>query len=132
MQICKTHWQKLRDRIEALGLSHLVAKSGEEATKQMVEELEGSPDPKNYDPLMSCNWMIMSHAMELGGLQLMFADSSGAPKCPLCEAWEHRHDGMADHEPRITVEKFEEYWIDGPAAGALNYARELGLVPKQQ
>lgn len=132
MRICKDHWLKLRNRITDLGLSHLVAKSGEEAHAQMVDELQGRDDKKNYDPLMSCNWMIVNHALEKGGLQVMMPKEDGTDRCPICEAWEHRHDSALPGDKEVTKEDFEDYWISGPTNAALAHARQLGLVPIQQ
>lgn len=132
MRICKDHWAKLRARIADLGLSHLVARDGKEAMAQMVAELEGHKDEKNHDPLMSCNWMIQSHAMKMGGLQLMMPKEDGEPRCPICEAWEHRHDGALPSDREVTLEDFENFWINGPTDSELVYCRKLGLVPNQQ
>lgn len=132
MQICKDHWAKLRARIEELGLSHLVAQSGEDAHRQVVDELEGRKDEKAFDPLMSCNWMICNNAIRLGGIHLLMAKPDGSSLCPICEAWEHRHDGARPEDEPVTLEWFENYWITGPTDAALVHARNLGLVPVQQ
>jgi hypothetical protein len=72
----------------------------------------------------------MNHALELGGLSLMVLKPDGSECCPLCEAWDHRHDGRED-EPEVTEESFERYWIIGPTDSAYHRCQELGLISKQ-
>jgi hypothetical protein len=121
MRICQPHWDKLRTAIKNRGLSHLGAKSGEEAITDAVTELKGgTPD---YDPLMSCHWMITSQALKMGGLYLMGAKPDGTEYCPICEAVAHMNppEGM-------TKEQQELSWINGPADAALEECRRLGIV----
>jgi len=132
MQICKEHWNKIRARIKELGIDHLGAQNAEAALEQMQDQIEGNDDPKNFDPLMSCNWMICHKALELGGLQLMCAKEDGSSSCPICEAWIHRHDGYDPGDPEVTLELFENFWIIGPTGAALLHCQTLGLVPRQQ
>lgn len=141
MKMCPAHWLKIRNRITELGLYHLVAKSGREAHAQMVAELEGREEKKDYDPLMSCHWMITNRALEMGGLGMMMQPPPGegwidekgqSHYCPICEAVRHRNDGKPENEPDATEEDVERFWIEGPTQAALSRARELGLVPKQQ
>lgn len=122
MQICKTHWDKLREAIATRGLDHLGAKSGEEAISDAVATLEG--EDTAFDPLMSCNWMIHNRALEIGGLYLISLKQDGTHYCPICEAIEHADD--------MTVQELETYWINGPADSVLETAREMGLVARQQ
>ncbi len=113
MSICKPHWDKLRVAIEHRGMSHLVAKSGQEAMNNIKAELDGTKKKGDYDPLMDCNNMIWSRGLECGGLRMLSGDI-----CPICEATKH--------------DEKETVWIDGPADAALAHCRELGLMPKVQ
>lgn len=112
MRICQTHWDKLRAAIDARGISHLGAKTGEEAMEDMKAAMEGREH--DYDPLMDCNWMITTKALELGGLWLMGMDEHGEEFCPICEA--------------VRAGAPEDHWIDGPADEALAECRRRGLT----
>lgn len=116
MQFCKEHWAQLRAAIEVRGLSHLIAKSGEQAFANIKAELEGEASP--YDPLMDCNWMIINRALAYGGLYLMGTKENGEQYCPVCEA--------------VANGAEEKFWIDGPADAVLEHCRGKGLVPRIQ
>jgi hypothetical protein len=126
MKFCQPHWDKLSEAIKARGLWHLVARSGQEATSRMKQELAGTETDATYDPLMSCHWKIFCRALQLGGLYLVQADL-----CPVCEALVRtplKPDGDPAKEFR-SKEELEAYWIDGPADSELAYAKEKGIVP---
>lgn len=123
MRICQDHWNKIRAAIKERGIDHLGAKTGEKAVEDIKTQIEGRPT--DYDPLMSCNWMIHSKALEMGGLYLMTAKEDGTPHCPICEAIAHKPD---DAE----VQWVEDYWIKGPVDAALKECQDRGLVPKVQ
>jgi hypothetical protein len=118
MKICQSHWGQLRKAIDERGLSGLVAGDGKKAHAAMVRELEGHPEPGDWDPLMSANWAIHSEALHFGGLYLMGEDENGNQYCPLCEA--DAHGGHAAD------------WIKGCCDAQLEHARELKLVPGVQ
>jgi hypothetical protein len=122
MKICQMHWDKLRAAIEDRGLMQFVAKSGEKAAKQIVQQLEGDNSNSTYDPLMAANFAIWSNALAAFGIGMMNAD---AP-CPLCL--------MDDHKKTCTKPGCEaqggDDWIRFAADGQLEEARERGLVPK--
>lgn len=134
MKICPDHWARLRAAIDERGLSHLVARSGKEATDRIVAQLEHSVEHReslrdamrkqdeaaSFDPLLGANFAIFSNALEAGGLYLMTPDEQGQPRCPLCE--------LAKHVNPVAVDE----WLRLSADGALEKARELGLVPAQQ
>ena len=125
MKFCQKHWDMLRKAIEDRGLTHLIAKSGEQAAENMVSELRGEEHP--YDPLMAAHWMISSAALDQGGLYMMTGDH-----CPVCEAIKHTAEHpLADGNP-AGEEWVEKFWIDGPANAVLAECREKGLVPRQQ
>lgn len=125
MRMCAPHWEKLRAAIKARGIDHIGAKNSVEAHANMVAELEGQSS--NYDPLMSCHWMITNQALRMGGLYLMTQKEDGSEYCPICEALLH----MTPSEG-TTKEQQEKSWIDGPADAALEECRKLGLVPRVQ
>jgi hypothetical protein len=127
MQICEKHWAMVRAAIEARGLSHLVAKSGEQLMANTIAESKGEDAP--YDPLAAVNWMISGRALEQGGLYLMTGDY-----CPVCEVMKHTaHIPKAPGETEPAGEAWvERHWIDGPADAALAHCREQGLVPPPQ
>lgn len=113
MKICQSHWDRIRAKLDELGIGHLGAKSGEAAIRNVVTELEGREAENDYDPLMACNNMIWSNGMRYLGLSLMAANADGSDRCPVCEI----------------VRATEEEWINGPTQAALSDCRERGLVP---
>lgn len=76
MKFCSSHWEKLRIAIRERGLEGEVAKSGQEAVRDMVA---GRPDP-----LMSAHLAIVSNAMNVVGLELFGTNEDGAERCPIC------------------------------------------------
>jgi hypothetical protein len=114
MRICQKHWDALREAIKQRGLEHLVAQSGEAAVENIVAELQGTEKSEDYDPLMSCHWMIMGQATKMLGLEVMSPNEDGTPKCPVC----------------AVVEAIEFDYINGPADAALDECRARGLAPE--
>lgn len=127
MKMCQPHWDKLHLAIEARGMGHLIAKSGQEVVGRMKKEAAGDESPETFDPLMSAWFQIMTRALEVGGLYLMTGDL-----CPVCEALAHTRLEPDDTTGKAfkTKEELEAYWIDGPADSRLEYARSMGLVPE--
>lgn len=127
MKFCQPHWNALRDAIERRGLSHLIAKSGEDAAKRAVAELKGTATDHTLDPLMAAHWMIVGKVTERVGLALY-----GGDFCPVCEGIK-TNEGVVD--PKLdrvyTPEEEESYWIDGPADAVLQECRDKGLVLAQ-
>lgn len=113
MKICQTHWDQLRQALDERGLSHLVAKSSEDAHAALVEQLQGDAKPSGYDPLMTANFAIFSAFLEDAGIAGLSVD------CPLCV--------VAEAQPGLDQE-----WIKGCSDDQLKHARALGLVPAQQ
>ena len=114
MKFCETHWAELRRAIDERGLSHLVAKDGHAAAERLVSELDGTANDRTYDPLMDAHNMILTRALEQGGLYLL-----GGDFCPVCEAIAHTNE---------MAEAVRSHWIDGPAEAVLAYCREHGLA----
>ncbi len=128
MKFCQAHWDKLREAVKVRGLWHLVAQNGEQAIENEIAKIEGRADNRNYDPLMSCHWMIVNRALDLGGLYLMTGDY-----CPICESIKHTVGKLKDENDQpCTQEGEERYWIDGPADAALKHCQEIGLVARKQ
>lgn len=109
------------DAVKERGMWNLVAKSGDDATERMVSELAGNEDPSLWDPLMAMNWNFFHAALEYGGFGVMETKEDGSHYCPLCLAKEHGEEPETDRE-----------WISGCADSMLSYAREAGLVPREQ
>jgi hypothetical protein len=74
MRICNPHWQTLKQALVERGLDHLGVKTGEEVVAQAVNEIEGRGAENEYNPLMSCNYMIWENALRVGGLAMMNGD----------------------------------------------------------
>ena len=109
MNICQSHWDKLKAALKDRGLENFGAKTGEDAIRVLVTEIEGRSAENDFNPLLACNNMIWSKGLELMG----FAAMNG---CPICES----------------VKAHEEWWISGPADAMLQEAIDLGLVkPKE-
>lgn len=108
MKICQPHWDRLRAKLDELGIGHLGAKNGQDAIRNIVTELEGRGVENDYDPLMDCNNMIFAHGLRNVGLSLM----CGEDHCPICES----------------VRLYEESWISGPAEAALEHCKTEGLI----
>lgn len=84
MEFCTEHWDALKEAIDERGLSHLIAKDGERAVVNLQEELDSGLTIKNFDPLMSSHWAIVSNVFDAVGLDLMLPDEDGEERCPLC------------------------------------------------
>ena len=108
MRICQPHWDRLRAKLDELGIGHLGAKSGQDALRNIITELEGRSAENEYDPLMDCNNMICSEGLRTVGLSLMSQDE----QCPICKA----------------VKLYEQDWIDGPARAALEHCKKERLI----
>ena len=105
MNMCKTHWDRLRVAITKRGLSSLIAESGEKAASNIRRELTDGPSLDSYDPLMAAFWAINSNGMDfisdLGGnpLASMSADAPEHMRCTLC----HLNWIMDEHDRLCTL-----------------------------
>nr|WP_295465163.1 hypothetical protein [Mesorhizobium sp.] len=101
-------------------MSGLVARDGEQAHENIVEELQGGSPP--FDPLMSMNWHWTNEALRCGGLYLMAVDAEANPAndghyCPICEFVKH-------------LEGFDAPASIGTIADQMAaHARSEGLIP---
>lgn len=125
MKMCQKHWDMLRAAIEQRGLMHLVAKSGEEASKQVAAQLSGDTSLWNYDPLMAANFAIWRQGLSSWGLALMSPDAPfGGCVCCL------KSDVESRCRDPICKKQTGEMWIEFAADDQLAFARAKGLLPK--
>lgn len=120
MKFCQPHWEELRAAIQTRGLNHLVARSGEEATQRLRDELEGTADNKTFDPLMAAHNQITARALEAGGIELL---SSG--DCPLCFIELGVKNGTGQDGAATN-------WISGCTDSILEYCTTAGLIVRPQ
>jgi hypothetical protein len=84
MKFCMPHWEALRTAVNARGLGDLVARSGEELGAKLEKELAGDNTLASFDPLMAAHNMILSNALNAGGLEVMAPNDDGTERCPVC------------------------------------------------
>lgn len=119
----------MRDTVDELGLSGLVAKSGEAAMEDVVRQIEehqhsGDVSEETikatFDPLMSMNNHYWSMGIQCGGIYMMGVDASGNEYCPLCEADMH----MSGFSSEADIKRIGN--------DMLTWCREQKLVPEKQ
>jgi hypothetical protein len=121
MKICATHWQMMRESVDAHGMGDLVHKNGEAAFENEMKALDGQkPD---LDPLMSHNWHWTNFGMERGGLVMFTVDEAANPDneghyCPLCEWIKH----VPEIDARVAIDNISQQMQA--------YCRENGLIAK--
>lgn len=117
MKFCQEHWKQLRKAIDDNGLGHLVAKDGEQAVKDLVEQAKLGVTPDNFDPLMFAHNIIFAKIIEHSGLTYFMPD---APHngCPMCE-------------PDEVNPNWATKWIDGASLDTYNYAVHIGAAKVQ-
>jgi len=115
MNWCQPHWNKLRQAIDTRGLSSFGAQTGEEAAKEIADELEGKQPP--FDPLMG-SWTHLNSTMLESLTKQGRASVELMMTCPMCVL-------EFDGQPHLV-----DNWINGVADDALRYAQEQGLVGK--
>lgn len=139
MKICQLHWDKMRVKLDELGIGHLGAKTGEEAAGAMQRQIEdaqdggdGAPTNAEWDPLMAMNFAFWSRSLEIMGLAAMAPDFG----CPLCHAradfdLHAKPGGCGDpacDRPQASGEPTDEAWIRGCAEAQRDEAYRRGLV----
>ena len=123
MKFCDAHWAKLRAGVQARGMWHLVASSGDDMGARIDRELEdGKSSAASFDPLMAATLAIYGNAINAGGLYLMGQHDNGAEFCPLCELDAHAPNDRPNAGP-LSVQ-----WIDGCLDAQQAHARSLGLL----
>jgi hypothetical protein len=152
MNVCQEHWDMMRAEIERLGLSHLVARDAEVASKRMKNqfvEKEGKATPANFDPLMDMFYNVGSNCMSFiesaGGSPLYSmvegpedvvdrkefprADEGATwPKCVIC--YLNLAHKLICKDGDCTLDKERGYdWVIGRAGkDAYDTAVNLGLL----
>lgn len=128
MKFCTDHWTMLRNEIDRVGLTALIAEGGEAAVKSMVSELSDGPSIDNFDPLMRAHNMIFSRAMDeiQGKYQqnplMLMVDDAEHPEwaCPICAVmWCHdEHNRLCTQEgcdyPKDFDWEVEMMTVSGP------------------
>jgi hypothetical protein len=110
MKFCQPHWDRLKAEIQSHGVADFIAHDGEEAIARVVGQINGERQTReNYDPLMSAHWMIVSRAIDCGGLYLLTGDH-----CPLCELKTHS-----------SVPNIDEDLVKGASKSAVDYIAQL-------
>lgn len=121
MQICKIHWDMMRQAVTDHGLDSLVHKDGKSAFENELKALEGQTPA--FDPLMQMNWFFSGEAIRCGGLYLMMLNEQDNPNnnghyCPVCEFEKHQQDFIAADQITSLAKQMQEH------------AREQGLIPQ--
>lgn len=127
MQFCQAHWDYLRGAIETRGLSHLVARSGEEAVANEVAALEGRTEDVRWDPLMTAHWNLVRVVMERVGPSLLFGND-----CPMCLVQSSYEWYDREGKERPPEAHDAHWWMDDCCDAMLAHAREQGLVAGEQ
>lgn len=111
MNFCLSHWEELKDAIAERGLMQFVADSGPALVEHVVRDIKGENTVIDFDPLLGSSICVHRLAANVGGIAaLMTADpETGRPMCPVC-----------------FLKGFD--WINAAADGALEEAKERGLV----
>lgn len=109
MNMCKEHWDKLRESIDTRGLGKFVANNGQELTEHTVRELKGENTVMDFEPLMGSAMCLSRLAMSIGGLALMTPNEDGKMPCPVC-----------------FLQSFD--YVSAAADGALAEAKDRGLM----
>jgi len=122
VKYCQPHWDRLRAAIEARGMGHLIAKSGEQAMMRVEEELIGQETKHTFDPLMASHNMVLERALGCLGLGILAPNEDGTDKCPVCELLV-----LPDAKGRDR-EGLERHYSDELADFQLEYCRKEGLV----
>lgn len=132
MKFCQPHWVALGEGVKARGMWHLVPQTAEEAAANLQREVDGGVE--TFDPLMGAHWRIANRVLDniakTQGPGAALAAVGDPDFCPLCAvqiSYESYGDG-----PRPPWALDAQGWIDVTLDGALNYAREQGLVPGVQ
>lgn len=149
MNMCEAHWAALRELIEARGLMHLVATSGELAAAQSKQQLEtGEVNAVNYDPLLGAFWAIGANAFQMisgaGGDPLYLlgdgpedkvdpfkhprANGRTWPRCGVCYLSLAHELTCREKKCRLDRERGYDWMLETAADEAVKRSRELGLI----
>jgi hypothetical protein len=109
MNMCKEHWDKLREAIDTRGLGKFIANNGQELIDHTARGLKGENTVVDFEPLMGSSMCIANLAMMLGGLAMMTPNEDGSMPCPVC-----------------FLQSFD--YVNAAADGALAEAKDRGLM----
>lgn len=118
MKFCQPHWDELRAALDERGLSHLIAKDGKQAVKNLAAELTEGRSVENYDPLMAAHNAILNNVMGVVGIEVMYPNEDGSDRCPLCFLTTEHKAGCKD--PTCEIDSYDD-WIDRAADDQLSY-----------
>jgi hypothetical protein len=121
MKLCQLHWVALRAAIDARGLTPFVPTDGNEAMERTVKELQEGVSKQSFDPLMMAHNLIVSHCLDIAGLELLTNNDDGSERCPLCFFIENCECGRPDCKNQY------EGWVERAADDVFGAAKELGL-----
>lgn len=147
MKFCESHWQKLRNAIEARGLTPFIAKDGTVAAAQMAKQVEEQRSGKHtFDPLMQAHWAVAGNVMDYIGAtgnNPLYLMTSGPEdpvvghagyegrtwsRCPLCYINLAHEISCTDPKCQLDKQAGYDWMVDRAAEDSLASAREFGLV----
>lgn len=109
MNMCKEHWEKLKEAIDTRGLSKFVANNGQEVANYIARDVKGENTVVDFEPLMGSSTCLSGLAMRIGGLAVLSPNDDGTMPCPVC-----------------FLQSFD--YVAAAAEGALAEAKDRGLV----
>jgi hypothetical protein len=113
LSLCENHWQRLKQAIDDRGLSHLVAKNGQEAARRTAAStVENVPSVANFDPLMSSYLMIIHHSIEASGLEVLQVPEDES-RCAICFLKEEHKKTCQNPNCGQDFDKWIDYAADG-------------------
>lgn len=124
MKFCMDHWNALKAAVEARGLGHLIARSGDAVAGRVSTEATQGPSKETFEPLLGAHNAILSNALRIAGLAVMMPNEDGSERCPLC--FLITNCGCPEKgTPQCAFAK----WIDHAADDMVTAAKELGAIP---
>lgn len=156
MNLCQSHWDRLREKIEAKDLMRFAAPDGKTATRMMVDQIErgqlhtkDTVTKQNFDPLMGAFFAIGNNGMQFisqAGVNPLYLMTEGPedpvdiavfpnapegatwPKCVVC--YLNLAHKMTCQDPRCTldIENGYDWMLDKAVEGSLEEAQRLGLI----
>jgi hypothetical protein len=153
VSFCPDHWERLKEKVDEAGLSHLIADDGAAAARRMKSAVETEQTTAaNFDPLLHAYFGILSNAGQIvsqagGGsgaaLYVMtdgdedpiddpiFRSKAGRktwPRCAVCYLNLVHKVTCTDRRCKLDKEAGYDWMLDRAVQDAVAKARELGLV----
>lgn len=105
--MCQDHWDRLKAKVEAAGLSALNSTTGEDAMARMTDQITtGDETIDNFDPLMGAHNSILANMIDQFGAAVILYDG-----CPLCAANEGHNKGCTDGTCTLGADPYDQ-WLD--------------------